>query len=248
MIIFPMAGLSRRFFDAGYSIPKFMLPLGNETVFEHVVKNFIETVNDETFEFVTIREFGAEDFIKKVMCKNGVSTDRFNIYCLDDKTRGQAETVYLGLSKYRKGFDESLTIFNIDTIHKNYKKKLFLSEESKGYLEVLMLEGTHWSFVLPKDGDGFKSGSVSKVVEKDRISNYCSNGLYVFESIKLFNDLYCETYLEHCKKERYIAPMYQTGLDLNIRFDYHLLNPEDVDFCGTPSEYQNLVHNYPEMK
>lgn len=40
MFIIPMAGLSSRFFKAGYNKPKYQLMLGKETVFSWAVKSF----------------------------------------------------------------------------------------------------------------------------------------------------------------------------------------------------------------
>ena len=40
MIIIPMAGKSSRFYKAGYTLPKFMLPLNGKTIFEEAVSSF----------------------------------------------------------------------------------------------------------------------------------------------------------------------------------------------------------------
>ncbi|EKD6920812.1 capsular biosynthesis protein, partial [Campylobacter coli] len=39
-IVFPMAGLSSRFSNAGYKIPKYMLEIQNQTVFYNAVLSF----------------------------------------------------------------------------------------------------------------------------------------------------------------------------------------------------------------
>ena len=46
-IIIPMAGESSRFFNAGYTVPKYMLPLGSETVFDKAIKSLANTILDE---------------------------------------------------------------------------------------------------------------------------------------------------------------------------------------------------------
>ncbi|EKO3985769.1 capsular biosynthesis protein, partial [Vibrio fluvialis] len=40
MIMIPMAGMSSRFFKAGYSKPKYMLEAKGKTLFEHSVLSF----------------------------------------------------------------------------------------------------------------------------------------------------------------------------------------------------------------
>jgi CTP:molybdopterin cytidylyltransferase MocA len=53
IIVFPMAGRSQRFRNAGYEQPKFMLPLQGATMFEHAVTSFKQYFDTATFLFVT---------------------------------------------------------------------------------------------------------------------------------------------------------------------------------------------------
>lgn len=49
MIVIPMAGLSRRFAEAGYAQPKYMLPLPGGSVFAHAVGSFREYFDKNHF-------------------------------------------------------------------------------------------------------------------------------------------------------------------------------------------------------
>ena len=40
MIVIPMAGMSRRFTEAGYTLPKYMLPAHQRSLFAHAVDSF----------------------------------------------------------------------------------------------------------------------------------------------------------------------------------------------------------------
>src|SRR5207302_1279191 len=53
IIVFPMAGRSQRFRNAGYEQPKFMLPLQGATMFDHAVTSFKHYFDTATFLFVT---------------------------------------------------------------------------------------------------------------------------------------------------------------------------------------------------
>lgn len=58
-IVVPMAGKSRRFFEAGYTLPKALLPVGRKTMIEQVVDLF-DTAHDKFFFIVS--ESDAEKF------------------------------------------------------------------------------------------------------------------------------------------------------------------------------------------
>ena len=71
-------------------------------------------------------------------------------------------------------------IFNIDTIHLALNP--LFDDKYDGILETFNAEGDHWSFAEMDDNN-----LVKKVVEKKRISANCSNGLYYFQDLNLFN-------------------------------------------------------------
>ncbi|TOM80696.1 capsular biosynthesis protein, partial [Vibrio parahaemolyticus] len=52
MIIIPMAGMSSRFFKAGYDKPKYMLEAHGKTLFEHSVESFEALFLDTKFLFI----------------------------------------------------------------------------------------------------------------------------------------------------------------------------------------------------
>ncbi len=52
MFVLPMVGLSSRFFDAGYTLPKYQLPLHGRTVFAHVVDSFRDYFDSDEFLFI----------------------------------------------------------------------------------------------------------------------------------------------------------------------------------------------------
>lgn len=248
MIIFPMAGLSSRFFKAGYDRPKYMLSYGGKTVFTHVVSGFADCFGNEPLVFTCRSDFDTPAFVERELRALGLEETQFHIHCLDTTTRGQAETVLLSISHLRPSSSEPLTIFNVDTVRHNYRPMEGRAASSKGFLEVVREEGDHWSFVLPEAGtsESTTRGRATKVIEKRRISDLCSTGLYHFNTAQLYQDLYEATYSEAEAaaglSEQYIAPLYQTGIDLGLRFDYQVLDREMLDFCGTPQEYEFLCN------
>jgi len=228
-----MAGRSQRFFDAGYSEPKYKLPLGDETLFAKAVKTFEKYFSTDEFLFIVRNAFGAEKFVTD--CASGLGIEKFSLSILESDTGGQAESVYLGLIK--KVSDEPLFIFNIDTIRSQYVKPTFL-DSCDGYLEVFIGSGDHWSFVEPNG-----SRNVARTSEKVRISNLCSDGLYYFKSSLLFIEAFLDAKNNSLKSngEFYIAPLYNYLIKGNKTIHYDLIDSKDLVFCGTPQEYEQAL-------
>ena len=126
-----MAGLSSRFFNAGFDKPKYMLDLGGVSVFSKAVLSFEHYFNEEKFVFIIRNIYNTSRFVINEITKLGI--EHYKIITLDHETNGQAETVFLATQKLES--DEPIIIFNIDTFRKNYRKPEFIGE-CDGYLEV----------------------------------------------------------------------------------------------------------------
>ena len=58
-----MAGASSRFFEEGYSVPKYMLKLKDKTVFEHSLLRYKKQFNKYQFIFVIRDIYNTADFV-----------------------------------------------------------------------------------------------------------------------------------------------------------------------------------------
>ncbi|MDQ8951779.1 capsular biosynthesis protein [Acinetobacter rudis] len=221
-----MAGLSSRFFNAGYTLPKYMLALDHQTVFEWSVSSFKQYFETDLFIFVVSDKFDTDVFVKTRAEKLGIKN--FQIVKLNHDTKGQAHTVFLGLEN---ALEDELFIFNIDSKLNNFVKMTNYLE-CDGYLEVFKGEGVHWSFV--EEGINY---TVKKTTEKNRISDLCSDGLYYFKSSELFKEIVANKLLEYSNEELYIAPLYNDYISRNKHIKFNLVDISDIDFCGTPQEY-----------
>lgn len=228
-----MAGLSSRFFNAGYKIPKYMLPIDNETVFSYCINSFSTYFNDEEFVFICRDIYHTKDFIIKNLSRLGVKN--FRIVVLNSETRGQADTVIKGLKDYSNISD--LTIFNIDTFRPNFKKYLLNSQDG-GYLETFIGEGKNWSNILPEHDN-----IVKMTAEKQQISKYCCTGIYHFNELSYLRDAFNKNISDASYsylKELFIAPLYNYLIDDGLIVKFTVIDRSDVIFCGTPSEYKIL--------
>lgn len=237
MFYFPMAGLSSRFTAAGYEKPKYYLEVGHLSLFQASLNGFSRYFDSDGFCFIYLEKFIDEQTIRNWALDVGLPKSNCLTVPLSTQTKGQADTVRLGIEATSSSNDraEEVVIFNIDTIYRDFRKPLELAN----YLDVTRLPGSHWSFVEP---DLDRPEHALRVVEKERISDLCSVGLYGFHSSYIFVDSYARLYgVEHGQKEEYVAPMYQQLIDDGLPVHYRDLPRTQFEFLGTPREYQDFL-------
>lgn len=233
-----MAGMSSRFYKAGFTKPKYMLQAHQKSLFSHSVLSFKRYFETDRFLFIVRDIDGTVDFVRAECASLGVLN--YKIVTLSAPTGGQAETVYLGLKEAGTADDE-IIIFNIDTIRNDYIKPLFISDVD-GYLEVFDGEGDNWSFAAE---DVNRPGYVTKTTEKDPISRLCSDGLYHFKNFTVYEYAYKQMLhageYGKAKGEYYVAPMYNYIIANGgaVRFD--VVQSEKLIFSGTPDEYYDFL-------
>lgn len=237
MFIIPMAGNSSRFFKSGFTVPKYQLELWGAPMFDWVLKSFEKYHKTDEFRFVVRSDFQAADFVA-ARC-NYVGIKNFSIIELDYETKGQADTVRLGLSSVN--IDEPIYIFNADSFHLNFTKPE-IELNVGGVLDVFEGEGLHWSFVEPDDTSPLPN-RVKRTTEKVRISNLCSDGMYIFSSANQFLEAFNRgaEMVSAQSGEIYIAPLYNELIAQGIDVVYRVIDSSQLYFCGTPDEYQYLI-------
>jgi hypothetical protein len=236
MIVIPMAGLSRRFSDAGYKRPKYMLDLHGRTVFYRAIDSFRKYFKDTPFIFVALEVPGITQFIESECASLGVADAR--VVTLDSATAGQAETVERGIDRCGLMDDEPLTVFNIDTFRPGFEFPAgSWVTHSAGYLEVFRGAGANWSYVRPAAD---VEPRVLETAEKRPISDLCCTGLYHFSASGYFRSaLACERNAPS-SHELYVAPLYNHLITSGLAIHYNLIEASAVLFCGVPAEYEAL--------
>jgi dTDP-glucose pyrophosphorylase len=226
MILITLAGASSRFFNAGYEVVKYKLPLNRKTIIECILE-FIP--REEKLLLILNKKFHDLCFMEEML-----SSMKFNnsMVVEIDNTRGQFETVILGLNQSLSFWNEFdyLTIYNGDTVRKINNWNFY---DCDGFIEVFESDGTHWSFVD-------QLGQVNKVVEKNRISSLCSSGLYFFKHIKYLFDSK-EEYYSLNSNELFVAPFYNLLIKKGLNIQSGIVESENFLFCGTPTEYHESL-------
>jgi hypothetical protein len=235
-IVIPMLGDSKRFFQKGYKVPKYMLQLGKSNLFVESVKSFERYFESENFIFVIREDHGAHKFVMEQIAALGIKS--FIIITHNGVTQGQAESVYLAINNCAS--KSGLIIFNIDTIRLNFEMPA-ADTLADGFLEVFNAIGDGWSFVLPGE-----QGMVLKTAEKNRISNLCSNGLYYFAEASFFREAYEANNGpdSRVKGELFVAPLYNYLIADGKKITYREVPNSYILNCGTPADYEEINNIY----
>lgn len=234
-IIITMAGAGKRFRDAGYNVPKYMIEAKGKTLFEWSMES-LRDYNKHTskYLFVVKAEDNACKFIESKCDSIGIKN--IDIIELNHTTDGQATTCMLAMRHCNS--NEAVMVYNIDTYVEAFAMK-YEDVSGDGYIPCFFAEGSHWSFVkLNSDGKAIE------VREKKRISDNCTLGAYYFSSAALYEELYEEYYTDnkHMKNnEKYIAPLYNLMIEKGMAVTISIIDSKKVHVLGTPEELEIFI-------
>lgn len=228
ILVMPMAGRGERFRQAGFTLPKPLIPLDGEPMFARAT-NSLPLRLATRLVFAVLREH-VEKFALDVEIRKRFGSWPLKIVVLPEVTSGQAETVALAV----EGEDERLplVIFNADSAFEDDLEEYLpsLSPDAAGVLQVFSDNEDRWSFV--RCGPGWR---VTETAEKRPISGIACTGLYYFRSMGEFRRVFARTQPD--LGETYIAPMYN---DMIGRGEVVLAKPVRRYWCfGTPQDYRD---------
>ncbi len=233
-----MAGKSSRFRNEGFVLPKYELEIKGIPLFRLSILSFENYFTTELFLFVLNHSSDSQEFVEREIKKLRIKN--YQIIILENDTKGQADTVAQAIQNLYVHQSEYILIFNIDTIRPGFEYPVHFPNFP--WIETFYSKnGDNWSFVIPYPN----SDEVYSVREKQRVSNYCSTGMYFFPSIEMYLDVYSLQNKKRIDTELYVAPLYQLLIDRKIKVKYTKVDNNQVFFAGTPSEFRSL--NFDEL-
>ena len=236
-IVITMAGRGSRFYQAGYTQPKYEICAHGRSLFQWSMLSLMNFFRpDSQVIFVCLAENKSADYVISQSRRLGLQN--VQVVELDEVTDGQATSAYLSREFWRQ--DDSLLIYNIDTyVNPQALRVEQIRPGSDGWVPCFTVPGNHWSFVKLD-----KEGWAEQIVEKQRISNHASIGLYWFARAIDFAEAYQEYFSDTASLvggERYVAPLYTHLISHGKRISIADLAVADVHVLGTPAELQTFL-------
>jgi NDP-sugar pyrophosphorylase family protein len=236
-LIFCMAGLYRRFREAGYTEPKFLLPWHNATVLHHIVG---ELSRSEAFDQILLvanrRDRPYRDRILAELGPLGIGEERL-VFVGD--TDGQAATASTGidlLDAIAAPADRRVVFHNIDTLvcGRDLRAVAALLQRCDGWIDTFTSADPAFSYVRCDDRD-----RVIEIAEKRVISDRATTGLYAFANADDFRRAVAHE--DAGSGERYISDVYRSMIVDGKWIEAGCSRPEDTLIFGTPSQYEHLI-------
>jgi NDP-sugar pyrophosphorylase family protein len=238
-IIYPAAGLGKRFKDEGIMTPKPLVLAKGVPLLLWAIANFPLTQDDNIF-VVTLKRDSVPNYFKKYF---PVYAKRINFIEIDELTKGPADTVLQVLSKVDAS--EPVIIANTDQ-YIFAEMESFLTrvrnKNNDGEIITMRATGNQWSYVT-KNSNGF----VSQVAEKKQISNEATVGVYAYS--RASNLIWA---LDQMKKsedtvngEYYIAPSYNYLIKEGHKITTNFIgdNGTAIRCTGTPKDLSYFLED-----
>ena len=242
-IVIPMAGRGSRFSQAGYTMPKPLLPVFGRPMIEVVIENLRPT-QQHRFIFVCQREHLAAHALESTLLQAGPNA---HIVPIDEITEGAACTVLLAEADINN--DDSLMIANCDQYIAT-PVDAYLSRMTDGgfdgFIMTMTANDPKWSFI-GLDADN----NVSRVVEKQVVSDEATVGIYNYQRgsdfVAAAHEMIASN--DRTNNEFYVAPAYNYMIRRAQRVGYMNIGSDRAGMygLGTPAdlEYFNSLKSIP---
>ena len=230
-VLIPMAGVGKRFTDAGYTLPKPLLPLGNKTMIEAVVEN----LSDPTFNFIFVinNEQIEQSAIQKILP---------NITLIEVAGTPQGPAMSCMCASSLINNDDRLIITNCDQIIED-----FSYNSLKNFCDYNKVDGVVGTFHSASPKNSYikvnDDNEIIEIREKQVISSTATNGLHYWTHGKYFVESLGQMIgnRDTVNNEYYVAPSYNYMIKRGMTvkpFHYNMHFP-----IGTPQDYENYKKN-----
>lgn len=228
-----MAGLGSRFLDAGYKLPKPFIDVNGRMMIERVLDN----LKYQNGRLILIAQ---NQHMQKYSKFFDILRKRYDVEILgiDNPTDGAACTCLRA-----HNFINDMTpllIANSDQIIESdisHFIKDCLDQNLDGSIMTFPSDDPKWSYVK------LENGLVSKVAEKEVISNNATVGIYLYSQGKFFVDA-CLSMISNAEKskgEYYIAPTYNYLIASDKKISAYKINSTSMHGLGTPTDLQKYL-------
>lgn len=234
-IVIPMAGRGSRFADAGYALPKPLIPVHGVPMIRLVVANLTPTV-PHRFHFLMLRQHAEQHGLVPLLRRWAPGCE---VHFVDQVTEGAACTVLL--ARRAIDSDDPLMIANCDQyVDVDIDTYLAAMGDASGLIMTMWADDAKWSFVRMD-----AAGRVTEVVEKQIVSNEATVGIYNFRRGSDFVEAADRMLAANLRVngEFYVAPVYNQLIARGQSPRIHNIGRVDAGMygIGTPADLDRFL-------
>jgi capsule biosynthesis phosphatase len=239
IIIIPIGGIGQRFKDNGYTNPKALINVFGKSIISYLLDNL--TLDKIDYIFIPYnkeyKNYNFEETLKKQY-----SHIPFKFFCLENNTRGAAETINIGIRKLNETRDIPIICLDSDNFY-----LCDIISQWNGDNCVFTFKSFNkkpiYSYVELNDKE-----QIVNIKEKDKISDYACTGAYGFKSIQSL-EKYTSVIIEQNITQQ--NEFYTSGVIKEMITNGHNFKNITIDdgkfIClGTPLQLKIFYNNYPK--
>lgn len=236
-IVLPIAGRGSRFTEAGYTLPKPLIPVHGVPMIEVVVNN-VRPHQPHRFTFVALQEHLDHLAMRETLQRIAPGC---TIVPVSQVTEGAACTVLLARDVIDN--DDALMLANSDQwvdVDINAYLATMERKDADGLIMTMWADDPKWSFV-GLDGEG----RITRVVEKQVISNEATVGIYNFrrgcDYVRAAEQMIAKNL--RVNNEFYVAPVYNEMIEWGAQVVYYNVGKVGGGMygMGVPSDLISFV-------
>lgn len=231
-IVVPMAGRGQRFRDAGYDVPKPLIPVHGKPMIQWVVEN-VRPRRAHRFIFLAQSEHEKSFGVSRALKAMAPSAE---VILLDGVTEGAACTVLKARALINS--DHPLMIVNSDQwVDASIDDYLAAGDAPgvDGLIMTMNADGPKWSYAAIDPG-----GFITRVVEKEPISSHATVGIYNYARGRDFVAAAESMIAKNLRVngEFYVAPVYNENILSGAKIIPHDIGSVSEHFfgLGTPED------------
>ncbi len=237
-VIIPMAGKASRFQERGYTFPKPLLEIGNESMIEVVLKN-LAPPSPARFTFVCRKEHVTQFYLGDML--RLIAPDS-RVLALEQETAGALCSVLLAMDEVAP--DDEVLVANGDQFIAGGLASFYSAcrqREIDGCILTFTATHPRWSFAKTDD-----RGRVMSVAEKRPISKQATAGIYYFRRAA---DLMAAAEKMMLKGlttngQFFVCPVYNEMILLGQEIATHHLPDGAMHSLGTPEDYELFLKEH----
>jgi NDP-sugar pyrophosphorylase family protein len=250
-IVIPMSGVGKRFVDAGYTIPKYMLLANSKPIIQHVIELFTNDSELQTYHFILNSTDASNESITSFL-KSLVPTCL--IHTIDHHSLGPVYAVSKIFDSLKDDEEVIVSYCDYGTVW-DYKQFLttLRSNDCVGGIPCYkgfhphMLHGDKYAFCQTLFDESNKTNQLVSIKEKESftetpMNEFASNGTYYFQKGSLL-----KTYFQKLLSlgdegtingEFYVSMVYKQMLEDSCKI--FVFEIEKMLQFGTPRDYEEF--------